>query len=105
MSKTHFGEPLNWHPFTVSKSSRIDELFQIGEDFQDGEDFQEGEGFQDGEDFQDKTMTNFVSPEKAHLASGRCSEMCGARIGVRRCVPSDVAAGVDRSNEPPILRF
>jgi len=39
MSKTHFGEPLNWHPFTVSKSSRMGELIQDGEDFQDGRTF------------------------------------------------------------------
>ncbi|MGF6446447.1 hypothetical protein [Paraburkholderia youngii] len=35
MSETHFGELLNWHPFTVSKSSRIAELFQDSEDFQE----------------------------------------------------------------------
>jgi len=35
MSETHFGELLNWYPFTVSKSSGIGELFQDGEDFQE----------------------------------------------------------------------
>ncbi|MEX3810657.1 hypothetical protein AB3X96_10355 [Paraburkholderia sp. BR13439] len=55
MSKTHFGEPLNWHPFAFSKSSRMGELFQDGEDFQKGEDLQGGEDFQGGgcEDFQE----------------------------------------------------
>jgi hypothetical protein len=39
MSKTHFGEPLNWHLFAFSKSSRMGELFQDGEDFQEAVQF------------------------------------------------------------------